>query len=75
MGHTYLEHGNGKHDLRSMEWGDFMLAPRPGERMQPRQSLMGRQRDRATSGGSRRNGSKEYELKDTGTSPIKPIGG
>lgn len=30
MGHTHLEHGNGKHTPESMDWGDWMLAPRPG---------------------------------------------
>lgn len=34
MGHTHLEHGNGKHEPESMEWGEWMLAPRPGMQVQ-----------------------------------------
>lgn len=26
-GHTYLEHGNGKHDPKDMDWGEWLLAP------------------------------------------------
>ncbi|KAE8772661.1 hypothetical protein D1007_55287 [Hordeum vulgare] len=39
MGHTFLEHGNGKHDKDSMAWGDWILATRPGGQSQgPRQN-------------------------------------
>ncbi|KAE8811227.1 hypothetical protein D1007_11976 [Hordeum vulgare] len=30
MGHTFLEHGNGKHDREAMAWGDWILAARSG---------------------------------------------
>ncbi|KAE8799813.1 hypothetical protein D1007_24687 [Hordeum vulgare] len=39
MGHTFLEHGNGKHNKDSMAWGDWILAPRAGGQSQgPRQN-------------------------------------
>ncbi|KAE8769110.1 hypothetical protein D1007_59343 [Hordeum vulgare] len=39
MGHTFLKHGNGKHDKDAMAWGDWILAPRSGGQSQgPRQN-------------------------------------
>ncbi|KAE8808644.1 hypothetical protein D1007_14715 [Hordeum vulgare] len=39
MGHTFLEHGNGKHDKDAMAWGDWILATRSGGQSQgPRQN-------------------------------------
>ena len=29
LGHTHFEHGNGKHEVKDLQWGDWLLAPLP----------------------------------------------
>ncbi|KAE8808228.1 hypothetical protein D1007_15368 [Hordeum vulgare] len=71
MGHTFLEHGNGKHDKESMAWGDWILAPRSGSQPQGsiQNTLVGQKpnpQGRADSGKA-----SAKELQDDASIPLK----
>ncbi|KAE8810974.1 hypothetical protein D1007_12332 [Hordeum vulgare] len=71
MGHTFLEHGNGKHDKESMAWGDWILAPRSGS--QPQGSRQNTHVGKKPNPQGRAESGKASvkELQDDASSPLK----
>ncbi|KAE8793548.1 hypothetical protein D1007_31833 [Hordeum vulgare] len=75
MGHTNLEHGNGKHDKASMAWRDWILAPRPGSESQiPRHNFPVVQKPNPQ-GRAEGDNASTADLKDDANSPLKTSGG
>lgn len=85
LGHTYLEHGNGKHEEKDMDWGEWLLAPMVAPPFS-RGGMAGGRRGgrRSGAGGGRtgpeehwtpKNNAKEGELTDTASSPSKNLPG
>ncbi|KAE8769973.1 hypothetical protein D1007_58343 [Hordeum vulgare] len=71
MGHTFLEHGNGKHDREAMAWGDWILAARSGGQPQgTRQQATGKKKVNPQ-GRTDQGRPLAKELQDDASSPHK----
>ena len=71
MGHTHMEHGNGKHTPESMDWGEWMLAPRPGAQQQGQGGIPVQRGD--PGGGVQRGKSTNNNLQDDANSPMENL--